>query len=163
MRVCRLTLPRYIDTAFSGEGVRRVGGRWTPAGQPVVHTSASVSLAVLEILVHTNVNSIPTQHVIAVDVPDTMPVDTVAPSELPDDWRRTPPPPALQNIGGAWLDAGRTVILRAPSAIVPLEFNYLLNPRHPSFGRLRIHEPDPFEIDKRLFSPGSRTSSRLRT
>ena len=161
MRVYRLTLPRYVDTAFSGEGARRVGGRWTPAGRPVVHTSASVSLAVLESLVHTSLNSIPSQRVVAVDVPDTMPVVTVAPSELPDYWRRTPPPPALEEIGRAWLDAGHTLILRAPSAIVPLEFNYLLNPRHPSFGRLRIHEPDPFEIDKRLYSPGSKAASHL--
>ncbi len=153
MRIYRLTLPPYVATAFSGEGARRVGGRWTPAGRPVVHTSASVALAVLETLVHTAVNSIPSQRVIAVDVPDTLPLETVAVADLPDDWRRSPPPPALPNIGRTWLDAGRTAILRAPSAIVPLEFNYLLNPRHPDFGRFRIHEPDPFEIDKRLFAP----------
>ena len=150
MRVYRLTLSRHADTAFSGEGTRLVGSRWTPAGRPVVHTSATVSLAVLETLVHTAVNSIPSQRVIAVDVPDTLPVDT---ADLPDDWRRTPPPPVLRDIGRAWLDAGRTAILQAPSAIVPLEFNYLLNPRHPDFGRLRIHEPEPFKIDKRLFTP----------
>ena len=64
MRVYRLTLPRYVDTAFSGEGARRVGGRWTPPGRPVV------------------------------------------------------------------------VLLRVPSASVPIEFDCLLNPRHPAFGRL---------------------------
>ena len=153
MRVYRLTLSRYADAAFSGEGTRLVGSRWTPAGRPVVHTSATASVAVLETLVHTAVNSMPSQRVIAVDVPDTLPVDTVDTADLPDDWRRTPPPPVLRDIGRAWLDADRTPILRAPSAIVPLEFNYLLNPRHPDFGRLRIHEPEPFKIDKRLFTP----------
>ncbi len=153
MRVYRLTLPRYANTAFSGEGARRVGGRWTPAGRPVVHTSATVSLAVLETLVHTTVNSIPSQRVIAVDVPDALPVDAVDAARLPDDWRRVPPPRVLQDVGRAWLDGGRTAILRAPSAIVPLEFNYLLNPRHADFGLLGIHEPEPFTIDKRLYRP----------
>ncbi len=153
MRVYRLTLPRYADTAFSGEGAQRVGGRWTPVGRPVVYTSATVSLAVLETLVHTTVNSMPSQRVIAVDVPDTLPVDTVDTSCPPDNWRRSPAPPSLQNIGRAWLDGGHTAILQAPSAIVPLEFNYLLNPRHADFGLLRIHEPEPFKIDKRLYRP----------
>ena len=153
MRVYRLTLPRYADTAFSGEGARRVGGRWTPVGRPAVHTSATVSLAVLETLVHTTVNSMPSQRIVAVDVPDMLPVDTIDPSRLPDDWRRSPAPPALQDIGRAWLDGGRAAILQAPSAIVPIEFNYVLNPRHADFRRLRIHEPEPFEIDKRLFRP----------
>ena len=153
MRVYRLTLPRYADTAFSGEGARRVGGRWTPVGRPAVHTSATASLAVLETLVHTLVSSMPSQRVIAVDVPDALPVAIVDTASLLDDWRRVPPPPALQDIGRAWLDGGRTAILQAPSAIVPSEFNYLLNPRHADFERLRIHEPEPFEIDKRLYRP----------
>ena len=98
MRVYRLTPPRYADTAFSGEGARRVGGRWTPIGWPVVHTSANVSLAVLETLVHTAVNSLPSQRLIAVDVPELLPVEGIDAAVLPDDWRRTPPPASLQDI-----------------------------------------------------------------
>ena len=153
MRVYRLTLPRYADTAFTGEGARRVGGRWTPTGRPVVHTSGSVSLAVLETLAHTAVNSMPSQRVIAVDVPGALPVEAVDAADLPDDWRRTPAPASLQNIGRAWLGADRAAILRVPSVIVPLECNYLLNPRHPDFERLRVHAPEPFRIDKRLLRP----------
>ena len=151
MRVYRLTLSRHADTAFSGEGARRVGGRWTPAGRPVVYTSASVALALLETLVHTAVNSIPSHHVIAVDVPGDLPVDTVPAVTLRDDWGHTPASPALQERGESWLDAGRTAILQVPSVIVPLEFNYLLNPHHQDFMRLQIHDPAPFKIDKRLF------------
>ena len=150
MRIYRLILTRHVATAFSGEGARRVGGRWTPAGRPVVHTSASVALCVLETLVHAAPNSLPSHRVIAVDVPDAVPIDTVDAAGLPPDWRRTPPPAALRSVGLTWLDAGRAGILRVPSAIVPVEFNYLLDPGHRDFARLRIHEPDPFEIDKRL-------------
>ncbi len=153
MRVYRLTLPRYLDTAMSGEGARRLGGRWTPAGLPVVHTSDTVSLAVLETLVHTVVRSMPSQRIIAIDIPAALPVKTVVAAELPHDWRRTPAPAALRNIGRAWLDAARTAVLRVPSVIVPLEFNYLLDPRHTDFEQLQVHAPEPFEIDKRLFRP----------
>ncbi len=153
MRVYRLTLPRYAGTAFSGEGARRVGGRWTPVGRPVVHTSGNVSLAVLETLVHTAVNSMPSQRLIAVDVPESLPVEVIDATDLPDDWRRTPAPTSLQDIGRAWLGAARTAVLQAPSVIVPIEFNYLLNPRHPDFERLRVHAPEPFPIDKRLLGP----------
>ena len=153
MRVYRLTLPRYAGTAFSGEGARRVGGRWTPVGRPVVHTSGNVSLAVLETLVHTAVSSIPAHHLVAADVPESLAVETIEAGDLPDDWRRTPPPASLRDIGRTWLGAARTAVLRAPSVIVPIEFNYLLNPRHPDFERLRVHAPQPFPIDKRLFRP----------
>ena len=153
MRVYRLTLPRYADTPFSGEGARRVGGRWTPVGWPVVHTSGNVSLAVLETLAHTAANSMPSHRLIAVDAPESLPVEAIDAAGLPDDWRRTPPPASLQDIGRAWLGAARTAVLKAPSVIVPIEFNYLLNPRHPDFERLRAHAPEPFRIDKRLFGP----------
>ena len=153
MRVYRLTLSRYVDTALSGEGARRVGGRWTPAGLPVVHASDTVSLAVLETLVHAAVRSMPSQRIIAVDIPAAIPVDTVNTAELPHDWRRTPAPATLRNVGRAWIHTARTAILRVPSAIVPLEFNCLLNPRHTDFRRLQVHAPERFEIDKRLFRP----------
>ena len=153
MRVYRLTLARYADTAFSGEGARRSGGRWTPIGWPVVHTSGNVALAVLETLVHTAVNSMPSQRLIAVDIPESLPVEAIDAADLPDDWRRTPAPTSLQDIGRAWLGAARTAVLQAPSVIVPIEFNYLLNPHHPDFERLRAHAPEPFPIDKRLFGP----------
>ena len=153
MRIYRLTLSRRAQagTALSGEGARRVGGRWTPVGRPVVHASASIALAVLETLVHTAVDSIPSHHVIAVDVPGDVAVDVLPAATLPGGWRRTPPPSALQELGRVWLDVSRTAILQVPSAIVPLEFNYLLNPDHGDFKRLLIREPAPFRIDKRLF------------
>ncbi|MCY4025666.1 MAG: RES family NAD+ phosphorylase [Acidobacteria bacterium] len=135
-------------------GGRTAGwGRWTPAGRPVVHTSGSVALAVLETLVHAKVNSIPSHRVIAVDIPDSVAVDAVDIAKLPAEWRRVPPPPALRRIGRAWLEAGRAAVLKAPSAIVPVEHNYLLNPVHPDFRSLRVHESERFEIDKRLLQP----------
>ena len=155
MRIWRLTASRYVDTAFSGEGARRVGGRWTPVGHSVVHTADSIALAVLETLVHVDASVMPAHRVIAVDVPEAVPVTTIAAIDLPGDWQRTPPPSALREIGKAWLDAGETALMQVPSVIVPEESNYLVNPRHADFSRFEIHPPAPFEIDRRLLGPSS--------
>ena len=92
MRIYRLTASRYVATAFSGEGTRRVDGRWVPVGYPVVHASSSIALAVLETLVHVDPSVMPAHRVIAVDIPEAIPVTVASVADLPDDWRRTPPP-----------------------------------------------------------------------
>ena len=155
MRIYRLTVSRYVDAAFSGEGARRIGGRWTPAGYRVVHTASSIALAVLETLVHVDASVMPTHRVIPVDVPEDIPVTAIAVADLPSDWRRTPPSLRLREIGKAWLDAGETALMQVPSVIVPEESNYLVNPLHSDFAQLAIHVPAPFEIDRRLFGPTS--------
>ena len=155
MRIWRLTASRYVDTAFSGEGTFRVGGRWTPVGYRAVHAASSIALAVLETLVHVAPSVMPAYRVIAVDVPEIMPVATITVADLPGDWRRTPPPSALKELGKAWLHAGETALMQVPSVIVPEEANYLVNPRHADFSRLVIHPPAPFTIDRRLFGPSS--------
>lgn len=48
----RICAPRYASTAYSGEGARIHGGRWNSKGRAVVYSSESLSLAVLEQLVH---------------------------------------------------------------------------------------------------------------
>jgi len=153
MRIYRLTALRYVDAAFSGEGARRVGGRWTPIGYPVVHAASSIALAVLETLVHVDPSVMPAHRVIAVDVPDAIPITSISMADLPDDWRSTPPSATLRDLGKAWLDAGETALMQVPSVIVPEESNCLVNPLHADFSRLAISSPAPFKIDRRLFRP----------
>ena len=128
-----------------------MGGRWTPPGYRVVYTAGSIALAVLETLVHAPLPTTPSHFAITIDVPDSMPISTIEPDTLPDEWRGTPAPSSLQKIGESWLQSFETAILRVPSAIVPQESNYILNPLHAAFSQLVVHEPDPFEIDGRLF------------
>ena len=132
-----------------------MGGRWTPVGYSAVHAAGSIALAVLETLVHVDACVMPAHRAIAVDVPEDVPVTTIAVGELPDDWRRTPPPATLRELGKDWLDSGETALMQVPSVIVPEEPNYLVNPLHADFSRLVIHPPAPFEIDRRLFAPSS--------
>jgi RES domain-containing protein len=161
MRVWRLTSRRRAATAFSGEGTRIAGSRWTGRGLPAVYTSQSIALAVLEALVHADVQMLAPQVVIPADLPDDMPIEQVEVSGLPKTWFHAPAPIALQAIGAKWLESKRTAVLRVPSAIVNDECNYLLNPLHPDFGRIAVGNPRAFAFDGRLWRhPGNRAPSR---
>jgi RES domain-containing protein len=69
---------------------------------------------------------------------------------LPEDWRELPAPPSARDFGSQWVMQARTPVLRVPSIVVDGEFNYILNPRHADFGRLKIGAPVPFSFDPRL-------------
>ena len=70
---------------------------------------------------------------------------------LPSDWYLSSSKSSLQAIGDEWMNSGRTSILAVPSAIVPQEFNYLINPLHQQFERLIIDLPQPFNFDARMW------------
>ncbi len=149
MRVFRIC--RKVHAAFDGEGARLYGGRWNRRGTAVVYASESLALAALELLVHAEPALLPDDLVsVAADVPDALGVESVAARELPRDWRRHPAPEALAERGTEWARSGRTAVLAVPSALVPRERNFLLNPAHPDFKKIRPHGPEPFALDARL-------------
>ena len=156
MKLWRLSLEKHAATAFSGQGSFLYGGRWSPVGCPAVYLSESVSLTVLETLVHadTSVWSSPAapRHVVfAVHVPDDIGIDAVAADELPPDWNATPAPVGLQDLGRTWFDRAGSPLLRVPSAIVTQESNFLFNPLHPEASRIEIGDAEPFGVDGRLW------------
>jgi RES domain-containing protein len=75
---------------------------------------------------------------------------TLDKADLPVHWRRDPAPPELAVIGNAWVTAARAAVLAVPSAIIEDETNFLLNPAHPDFSKIRIGDPQAFEFDPRL-------------
>lgn len=117
-----------------------------------MYTAEHLSLAVLEVLVHAAARQyVPDDLVaIAVDVPDTVAIERVGVEALPRDWRRTPAPETLADLGARWVASAKTAVLAVPSVVVPVEHNYLLNPLHPDMARLRIGRPARFELDERL-------------
>jgi RES domain-containing protein len=137
--------------AFDGEGARVFGGRWNHRGTPVVYTSATLSLAVMELLVHLDDEDVGKDYVgIPAEIPDSVGIRHVRAPELPRDWRSLPTPQALAGLGTRWAVACGTAVLAVPSAIIPQELNYLLSPRHPHFTRIRVGRPEPFFFDPRL-------------
>ncbi len=145
----RLVKSMHAATAFGGEGAARTGGRWNSYGRHVVYTSSSRSLAVLENLVHLDF-PVAFQFVLfRLEFSEAL-VTTLPAKALPRDWRTDPPAGAAQKLGDQWLAEGRFSILAVPSAIVPEEINYLLNPAHADFAKIKIAAPEPFALDSRL-------------
>jgi RES domain-containing protein len=154
--VWRITTSRFARTAFSGEGARLYGGRWNPKGREVVYTAASQSLALLEMMVQDD--PLRAQYLlIPAQLPDDLPEIRIDTDQLPEDWRTIGARDDLQSIGEAWLQGARTTVLSVPSAVVPAERNYLLNPRHPDFARILIGEPQSLETDMRLLRNRGKT------
>lgn len=149
--VYRITKERYRDQVFAGLGGLYAYGRWTPRGRPVVYTSQSISLAVLEYALNYKRHGwLPASVLGRATIPDEVNIESVAISALPENWRDPDPPTALRDIGEYWLRAARTACLQVPSAIVPEESNYLLNPAHPDFDKLSIGAAEPFNFGRRL-------------
>jgi RES domain-containing protein len=84
------------------------------------------------------------------EIPDSVGIGRVRGTDLPRDWRAYPPPQALADLGSRWAAACASAVLAVPSAIIPQELNYLLNPLHPHFKRIHIGRPEPFSFDPRL-------------
>lgn len=84
-------------------------------------------------------------------LPVILPVQLIdKPDRVPDDWRLYPHSPTTQAFGAEWVQSQRSVALRVPSVVVPGEFNYLLNPAHPQFAKVKVGKPEPFSFDPRL-------------
>jgi len=140
-KLWRVVKRKHASTAFDGKAAQRFGGRWNSPGRRAVYTSATKSLAVLEVLVHFDVGGrLPRSVAFTFDVDDEL-VDRLPAARLPRHWRTTGGLEVTQRIGDGWLASGRALALAVPSAIVPEESNYLLNPAHPRFGRLKFGRP----------------------
>jgi RES domain-containing protein len=146
----RIVKRRLARTAFDGEGARRFGGRWNSKGVAVVYLAQSQSLAALEILVQ--IDSPPLlEHYAALPVSiEPNLITRIDMSSLPNNWKTYAPPKRIRAIGDDWVAAARSAVLQVPSVIVPLESNYLLNPHHPDFPKLKIGKPVRFTFDPRL-------------
>jgi RES domain-containing protein len=146
----RITKRKYASAAFTGEGARRFGGRWTSKGNAVVYTAGSCSLAALEMLVRLNSEEILKAYSVARVVFDSSLMQTIDQRKLPKDWQREAGPHKLRAIGDRWIAEGRHAVLRVPSAIIKMEFNYLLNPLHADFAKIAFGSMRPFFFDPRL-------------
>ncbi len=118
----------------------------------MIYTAESRALAALEILIHLESSSLLGGYVVFEVKMDPELIIALDPSKLPAAWRTDPAPPSLQEIGDDWANRGASPVLRVPSAIVPEESLFLLNPLHRDFSKLLIGEPSPFHLDPRLHS-----------
>ena len=119
----------------------------------MVYTSGSLALAALELLVHVDRSNVPPDLVqIEIEIPDDLGVQRIEVGSLPASWREYPAPEALQRLGDEWLAGRSTPVLQVPSAVIPEEHNYLINPDHPQAARAVAVGTNPFNYDPRLGS-----------
>jgi len=149
MRVYRITAQRYANDPLNGIGAALSGARWNSKGVRMGYAGSSRSLVTLEMLVHVSRESVPTDRVmVPIDIPD----DAIAVLEpLPPGWNRLPYRAAVQAAGDAWILRGDSLALRVPSAIVPSEFNVLVNPAHARLRDVVVAAHEPLVLDPRLF------------
>jgi RES domain-containing protein len=143
----RITKQKYARTAFRGDGARIYGGRWNRPGTTMIYTAQSQSLAVLEMLVHLDSPDLLMKYIFfQVSIHPSF-VEDLSVSRLPRNWKEDPIPARVQATGDDWVAGAASAVVRVPSALVPGESNFLLNPQHPDFRKLRI---GPFQYDPRL-------------
>jgi len=149
----RLVREARADEAFSGEGARLYGGRWNPPGMRATYLSETRSLAALEVLVH-QAEPFPAGRFLFFEIrfPAQF-VTTLTPEDLGADWRAYPARNQTVGVGGKWLSAGSSPVLRVPSVLIPEESNYLLNPGHPRAREIEIREARLFTFDPRFLKP----------
>jgi RES domain-containing protein len=152
-RVYRILRKRYSKKPLDGEGAYQFGGRWSSTGTRLVYTAEHLSLAIIEYYIHIDPgDSPPDLVVVSADIPDSVSRRRVALSRLPSDWRHSPAPPALAAIGDSFAADRKSAVLIVPSVLAPSESNWLINPQHPDFRRIRVHPPEDFRYDARFFA-----------
>jgi RES domain-containing protein len=149
MRAYRIADRRF--PLLDGMGAARVGGRWNSPGPPALYAAETYSGALLESLVHANLNRLPTTQVaVELTIPDDISIERLDPANLPG-WD-APNLLASRKFGDRWLRERRTAVLCVPSVVTHgHEHNLLLNPLHPDFARITASSPQEVAWDDRLF------------
>jgi RES domain-containing protein len=147
VRAWRLVTEHRASTAFDGEGSYRFGNRWNHPGVRVVYIAEHLSLAALEVLVHSQDVDLVAYRAIPVEY-DPAWVENL--EVLPEDWQVDPAPASTKDIGSTWAQLDPSLMLRVPSAVVPVEFNLILNIQHSDFGKLEFGKGQEFVFDSRL-------------
>lgn len=151
MIVYRLSRSKFKND-LSGKGAELAGGRWNSKGVPMLYTSESIALCTVEIAVHMPLGIVPLDYyLVRIELPDLEELPEVKPENLPEAWKSFPHANLTQEIGDNFILEENHLILKVPSATVQGNFNYLVNPRHPDFNKVKVLDAVPFEFDKRLF------------
>ena len=151
MIVYRLLNKKY-GSALSGEGAKIAGGRWNSPEIEMIYTSESRSLCTAEVAVNLPIGILPKGYeMITFNIPDEMNITEMNEDMLPLGWKSSPFTTLTQRFGDRFIFENKFLVMKVPSAVVPGDFNYLINPRHPDFNKIEIIKKEPYEFDERLF------------
>jgi RES domain-containing protein len=149
MEVFRISKEAYSG-ALSSSGT---AGRWNRRRQQVIYAGSSRSLASLELVVHKGA-VVPDQRyrvmVISIADDDYL-VKQLQIKELPPNWRTFAAYSTLQMIGSNWIRRQESLVLKVPSAVIPYEYNFIINTEHPEFNsKVSLIRTEDYFWDSRL-------------
>jgi len=151
MRIFRLSKRKY-SYELSGKGAVKSDNRWNSKGTEIIYTAESRALAMAEIAVHLTIATLPKDYVmITIDIPEDISIEKINLKKLEENWNAHPAISSTKKIGDTFIDSLENCILKVPSAVVKGDFNYLINPYHNDFKRIKIIELTNFPFDNRMF------------
>lgn len=151
MRVFRLSKKKYSGE-LNGKGAAKSGNRWNSKGTEIIYTAESRALAMAEVAVHLTLATLPSDYVIIeINIPDNIELKALNPKDLAENWNDHPPIIGTQKIGDEFISTSECCVLKVPSAVVPGDFNYLINPHHVDFEKITIADINDFLFDRRIF------------
>ena len=147
MFVYRITLAKYATTLHASGNP----ARWNAKDVKLIYTASSRALACLENVVHrSGIGFKEAFRTMVIEIPDGLPITTINKWSLLADWHEFINYPYTQKLGNAWVENRETAVLKVPSAIIPEEHNYLLNPLHADFTKIKLISTEPFSFDPRI-------------
>ena len=147
MEVYRITLAKYAGQLIA-PGTE---ARWNSRGYFVIYTAGSRALACLENLVHRDSEGLKNLFkVIVINIPDEVEIIEIPETDFPSNWTKSNNLHQTRQIGNTWLSSLNSCVLKVPSAVIKGEFNFLINPAHPSLSKIKIMALEQFEFDSRL-------------
>jgi RES domain-containing protein len=149
MEVFRITKESFSKKLSASGGANR----WNLDDQFVIYTGGSRSLSSLELIVHKgSVSPLFEYKVMVISIADEEYLyEHVQHADLPPNWRSILAYPELQQSGSGWYLSKRSLVLKVPSAVIPKEYNYIINARHPDFDRMvSLIRTEDYFWDERL-------------
>lgn len=151
MVVYRLSRKKYAHE-LSGKGAALMGNRWNSKGVEMIYTSDSRALAMAEVAVHLTLATLPTDFVLLeILLPENSSILELNIQTLSKNWNAFPHYLETQLIGDQFIRDNVFAVMKVPSAVVQGDFNYLINPYHSQFNKIKISAQLPFLFDQRLF------------
>jgi RES domain-containing protein len=152
MIVFRLIFIKFSPD-LTGKGAEKSGRRWNSIGIPMIYTSESRALCTAEVAVHIPLGNIPKDfELISIYIPEDIKITETLIQDLPIGWKTFPHLEITQKIGDQFIMQNKFLVMKVPSAVVPGDYNYLINPRHPDLSKIEIIKKEPYEFDERFFN-----------
>jgi len=150
MKVYRLTRKKYAKD-LSGLGASLYGNRWNSKGVFMLYVAESRALALLEVLVHVTLENLPSDYVmVEIEIEEGVPQRLIEVNSLKKNWNVFPHLANTQKLGDDFIRKQENLLCKVPSAVVEQEYNYLINPFHADFKKVKAVGLKSFPVDDRL-------------